>query len=150
MPSLEASLQNLKKAKAHWRSPRRFRAAQESWVIRRLVWQWLNYPGHKWSARGVGRRLGVSHTHIQKLVREFAEDPRKGKHMDQSPMATFDELSRAQQETKQQSDLGRLRSKRRTFLQVPEDAPVWAVSGGPAERLSEARWLRHAGAGGWM
>lgn len=46
-------------------------------MIRRLVWQWLSYPGPKWSARAVGRRLGVSHTYIQKLVREFAEDPNK-------------------------------------------------------------------------
>ena len=30
-------------------------------MIRRLVWQWLGHRGPKWSARAVGRRLGVSH-----------------------------------------------------------------------------------------
>jgi hypothetical protein len=118
-------------------------------VIRRLVWQWLNYPSQKWSARAVGRRLGVSHTYIQKLVREFAEDPREAKRMAQSSIATFDELSRAQQETRQQHDLGRLRSRRMTFLQGSHDAPGWAVSCGSAEPSCEVRpW--HAGDGGWV
>ena len=127
MPSLEASLQNLEKAKANWRRPRRFRSAQESWVIWRLVCQWLSYRGPKWSARAVGRRLGVSHAYIQKLVREFAEDPSKIERMAQSSIATFDELSRAQQETRQQKERGRLREPRRwkraEFLRVPQDVP---------------------------
>jgi len=29
----------------------------------------------KWSGRAVSRQLGVSHTYIQKLVREYAADP---------------------------------------------------------------------------
>jgi hypothetical protein len=150
MPSRESALQNLEKAKANWRRPRRFRGAQESWVIRRLVWQWLNYPGHKWSARAVGRRLGVSHTYVQKLVREFLEDLREAKRMAQSSIATFDELSRAQQETQQQNNLGRLRPKRMTFLQVSHDAPVWAVSCGSAEDSCDVHPWRHAGDGWWM
>jgi hypothetical protein len=119
-------------------------------VIRRLVWQWLNYPSHKWSARAVGRRLDVSHTYIQKLVREFAEDPSEAERMAQSSIATFAELSRAQQETQQQNDLGRLRSKRMTFIRAPQDVPIWAVPCGSAERSCEVRTRRHAGDGGWM
>jgi hypothetical protein len=150
MPSLQASRRNLEKAKANWRSPRRFRSAQESWVIRRLVWQWLNYPHHKWSARAVGRRLGVSHTYIQKLVREFLEDPREAKRMAQSSIATFDELSRAQEETQQQKDRGRLRLRQMTLFRAAQDAPVWAVACSSAVQSCDVRSWQHAGDGGWM
>jgi hypothetical protein len=78
MPSREASLHNLEKARAKWRPPRPWRSLQETRVIKRLVWQWFTYRGPgKWSARAVGRRLGVSHTYIQKLVHEFVTDSSK-------------------------------------------------------------------------
>lgn len=64
-------------------------------MIRRLVWQWLNYCGPKWSARAVARQLGVSHTYIQKLARYFAGDPSAAERMARSFIATFDEPSRA-------------------------------------------------------
>jgi hypothetical protein len=154
MPSLEASLRNLEKAKTNWRRPRRFRSAQESWVIRRLVWQWLGHRGPKWSARAVGRRLGVSHAYIQKLVREFAEDPSKIKRTAQSSIATFDELNRAQQETRRQKERGCLREprswKRSEFLRVPQDVPIWAMPCDSTERPCEVRPWRHTGDGGWM
>jgi hypothetical protein len=47
----------------------------ESQIIRRLAWHWFMGQGPICSARGLGRRLGVSHTWIQKLVREFVADP---------------------------------------------------------------------------
>ena len=151
MPSVEASLQNLEKAKANWRRPRPFRSAQESRVIRRLVWQWLNYCGPKWSARAVGRRLGVSHTYIQRLVREFADDLNDAQRMAAGSSATtFDELRRAQQETQRQKDLGRVRWKRIELLQVPQDIPIWAEPSASAQRAYETRPWLHAGSGGWM
>ncbi len=142
MPSLEASLQNLEKAKANWRKPRRFRSVQESRVIRRLVWQWLSYSGPKWSARALGRQLGVSHAYVQKLVREFTEDPAKIGRRVQGSIATFDELSRAQQETQQQHERGYLRElrqwKRVNFLSVSQNVPIWAMpcDGGWSPRTS--------------
>src|SRR5215472_6401912 len=40
MPSREASLRNLERAKRNWRAPKPLRCNSESRVIRRLVWQW--------------------------------------------------------------------------------------------------------------
>jgi hypothetical protein len=135
MPSREASLRNLQKARLTWRPPRPWRCGQETRVIRRLVWQWFAYDGPgKWSARALGRRLGVSHTYIQKLVREFTADP--GRIIGQlGPVvrlpgrvgvsangqlltlqirlpATFEQLRVAQETTQSERDRGRLRSPR--------------------------------------
>ncbi len=119
-------------------------------MIRRLVWQWFTYQGPgKWSARAVGRRLGVSHTYIQKLVREFAVDPSKIERVVRSSHpATFEQLSRAQEETWQQKERGWLRPPCRwkveefkigdhvtrtvvptkadtSVLRVPHEVPIW-------------------------
>jgi hypothetical protein len=76
VPSRESSLRNLAIARTKWRPPRAWRSLQETRVIKRLVYQWSNTrePG-KWSGRAVARWLRVSHTYIQKLVREFAQNP---------------------------------------------------------------------------
>ncbi len=115
MPSLEASLRNLAKARAKGHPPRPWRSSQETRVIKRLAWQWFTYRGPgKWSARAVGSRLGVSHTYIQKLVREFVADPSKiERDVRGSHPATFEQLSRAQEETRQQRERGWLRPPRR-------------------------------------
>lgn len=115
MPSREASLRNLEKARACWRRPRPWRSERETRVIRRLVWQWLNdRSAGKWPARAVARRLGVSHTYVQNLVREFAENPGgiQGERRCFGS-ATFEQLDRAQAETRQDKERGRLRSPRR-------------------------------------
>jgi hypothetical protein len=69
---------------------------------------WLNSrePG-KWSGRAVARYLGVSHTWIQKLVRQFSADP-CGIERDARRHfpATFEQLSRAQDETRKQKERG--------------------------------------------
>ena len=152
MPSLEASLRNLVKARAKWRPPRPWRSAQESRVIKRLVWQWFRYSGPgKWSVRALGRRLGVSHTYIQKLVREFAVDPDKIERLVRnSRLASFEQLRCAQEETRKQKERGWLRVQRRwrwvkvkigdqevrtvvptkistRVLRVPQDVPIWAM-----------------------
>jgi len=116
MPSLEASLRNLEKARAAWsHPPRPWRSAQESRTIKRLAWQWFTYRApDKWSARALARWLGVSHTYIQKLVREFMTDPIKIEQEVQSSYpATFEQLSRAQEETRRQKDRGWLHPLRR-------------------------------------
>src|SRR5262249_28063839 len=152
MPSLEASLRNLAKARAKWRPPRPWRSAQESRVIKRLVWQWFRYSGPgRWSVRALGRRLGVSHTYIQKLVREFAGDPGKiDRLVRSSHSASFEQLSQAQEETRKQRERGWLRVQRRWrwvkvkigdeevrtvvptkvsthTLRVPQGVPIWAT-----------------------
>src|SRR5208282_4941158 len=114
MPSRKSSLSNLEKARAHWRPPRPWRSNQETQVIRRLVWQWFAYSGPgNWSGRAVGRRLGVSHTHIQKLMREFKLDLNKMQRQQRTQgEATFEQLSRAQELTRQERERGHLRSPR--------------------------------------
>ena|SRR5215471_5489555 len=114
MPSLEASLRNLAKARAKWRPPRPWRSAQETRVIKRLACQWFNYRGPcKWSARALGRRLGVSHTYIQKLVREFVANPGKiDRLVRSSHLASFEQLRLAQEDTRKQKERGWLRPVR--------------------------------------
>ncbi len=115
MPSLEASLQNFAKARAKWHPPRPWRSTHESRLIKRLVWQWLNSsePG-KWSGRAVARWLDVSHTYIQKLTREFATDPSEMQRESRRHIpATFEQLRRAQEETRKEKERGWLRPPHR-------------------------------------
>lgn len=116
MPSVEASLWNLAKARAAWsHPPRPWRSAHESRLIKRLVWQWLHSkePG-KWSGRAVARWLGLSHTWIQKLVRQFATDPSEMlREIRRHVPATFEQLRHAQEETGKERESGWLRPPRR-------------------------------------
>jgi hypothetical protein len=156
MPSPDASRRNLEKARARGRAPRPWRSTQETGVIRRLVWQWFTYRGPgKWSGRTVARYLGVSHTYIQKLVREFLVDSSKiTREVRRSYPATFEQLNRAQRESREQKARGCLRPPRRCRLatlklgdqivrvvvptkvgevprartiQVPHEVPIWAT-----------------------
>jgi hypothetical protein len=71
MPSHESSMRNLEKARARWRRPRPWRSSQEAQMIRRFVFWWLTSRGRRPSGRTWARDLGVSHTWLQKLVREL-------------------------------------------------------------------------------
>lgn len=114
MPSPEASRRNLEKARTRWRAPRPWRSSQETHLIRRLVWQWFMYHGPgKWSGRAVSRQLGVSHTYIQKLVREYAADPSSMlREQRLFGPATLDGLRRAREETQKLRECGWLRRPR--------------------------------------
>src|SRR5215471_15528949 len=111
MPSLEASLQNFAKARAKWHPPRPWRSYQETRIIKRLVWQWLTYRGPgKYSGRAVARWLGVSHTYIQKLVKQFTTNPSEMQlEARRHTPATFEHLSRAREETRKEKERGWLR-----------------------------------------
>lgn len=116
MPSREASLRNLEKARANWQHPPRpWRSPQETRVIKSLVWQWFNsQEPQKWSARKVARWLGVTHTYVQKLVREFKKDPSEMHRQARfSGPATFDQLERARAETRMNKENGRLREHKK-------------------------------------
>jgi len=113
MPSSEASLRNLERAKRNWRAPRPLRCSSESRVIRRLVWQSHDDRSpRKWSARAVARTLGVSHTYVQILLREFDGNPdRILRELRASPrVAKVDTFERAQRETQRDKESGYLRS----------------------------------------
>lgn len=100
MPSREASLQNLEKARAHFRPPRPWRSREESRVIERFVFQWVcSRDPHGPSGRAQAKGLGISHTWLQKLVRRFRTDPRTTRSFRDCGEPTVAELIRAQEQT---------------------------------------------------
>jgi len=112
MPSREASLRNLERARAAWsHPPRPWRSYKESRVIEQLVWQWFNdCAPRKWSERAVARWLGVSHTYVQKLVRKFKADPDRIRRIQASlGPATFEKAERAREFTRRDRERGDLR-----------------------------------------
>lgn len=80
-------------------------------VIEQLAWQWFNAGEvRKWSQRAVARWLGVSHTYVQKLVRKFRADPDRMRRIQAGlGPATFEQLNRAREFTRQDRERGLLR-----------------------------------------
>jgi hypothetical protein len=113
MPSHESSMRNLAKACARWRPPRPWRSSDESRMIRRYAFLWYTARGKRPSGRDWARQLGVSHTWLQKLVRQFQADP---SHVWRLQRANgdprFTELSRAREYSQQMRERGELRSSR--------------------------------------
>jgi hypothetical protein len=121
MPSYESSMENLEKARVRWRQPRPWRSKDEGQMIRRLVFWWSTCRDRrKPSGRDWARQLGISHTWLQKLVREFTADPSEMWRL----RATrgdpqFAELSRAQECTREMKERGELRPSRRAKCLKP-------------------------------
>ncbi len=114
MPSPETSRRNLERAKANWRAPLPWRSPQESRLIKTLAWRWYKIKEPRCGCRQIARCLGVSHTYIQKLVREFEIDTRNIVQQQRAyGQATFADLRRAQEETTQLRERGWLRSSSR-------------------------------------
>jgi hypothetical protein len=110
MPSYESSMRNLAKARAIGRPPRPWRCIQESQMIRRYVFQWFTCRGTRPSGREWARQLGISHTWLRKLVREFQADPSKMyRELRGSGDPNFAQLSRAQEHTQRMREHGELR-----------------------------------------
>lgn len=102
-------MQNLAKAKAHWRAPRPWRSYQETRLIRGLVWQWCvsGVTGEpRCAGRALARWLGVSHTYIQKLSRIFSAGSTSGVRLER---VTPEDLRGAREETRKLSERGALR-----------------------------------------
>jgi hypothetical protein len=113
MPSYESSMRNLAKARARWRRPLLWRSNQESLMIRRFAFQWFTCRDpRRPSGRSWARQLGVSHTWVQKLAREFQADPSKMLRLQRVGDPRSAELGRAQECTRQMKDRGELRSSR--------------------------------------
>ena len=110
MPSPETSRQNLQKAKANWRAPLPWRSVQETQLIKVLAWRWCKMKEPQCGGRQIARWLGVSHTYIQKLVREFSGDTRNIVQQQRAyGQASFADLKRAQEETARIREAGWLR-----------------------------------------
>jgi hypothetical protein len=113
MPSYESSMRNLAKARAMGRPPRPLRSSQESQLVRRYVFQWLTCRDrNRPSGRSWARQLGISHTWLQKVVREYTVDPNKMWRLKRAGDPRSIELSRAQECTRQMKERGELRSSR--------------------------------------
>jgi len=77
VPSHESSMRNLAKAWARWRPPRPWRSCDESRIIRRYAFLWYTARGKRPPGCDWARQIGISHTWLQKLVREFTADPKQ-------------------------------------------------------------------------
>jgi len=76
----DARIANLRKARRTPRChpPRPWRTKDESDMIRRYAFLWRTCrDSNKPSGRSWARQLGISHTWLQKLVRDFKKDPRE-------------------------------------------------------------------------
>src|ERR1700692_4213241 len=114
----DSSIRNLQKARAsaRYHPPRPWRSKEESRIIRRFVYQWHSCrdrnspPGRSWA-----RQLGISHTWLQRLVREFQEDPIEiQREMRRYGDPTIAELNQARERTRQMRERGELRSSQRS------------------------------------
>jgi hypothetical protein len=114
MPSREASLRNLAKARLRWRAPRPWRSRPESRLIRLFTWQWHLGHGPWCSGRALARWLGVSHTYIQKLTRALSRNESDFlREVAYSGPPTTEGLRRAREVSRQQRERGLLRRQRR-------------------------------------
>ena len=103
-------MRNLAKAKARWRPPRPWRSVEESRIISRLVYLWFTCRDRGPSAREWARRLGISHTWMQKLIRQFRADPSQMiREVRLFGLPTFAQLARAREFTRRMNENGELR-----------------------------------------
>jgi hypothetical protein len=110
MPSYESSIQNLAKARAKMRPPRPWRSSEESRMIRRYAFLWYTGRAQKPSGRQWARQLGISHTWLQKLVRQFQADPNPMyRELRRSGDPSFPQLLRARAYTQVLRDRGEVR-----------------------------------------
>jgi hypothetical protein len=119
--AIEASFRNLAKARRspRFHPPRPWRSKEEGQIIRRFVWQWLTCRDrNKPSARSWAWQLGVSHTWVQKLVKQFQTDPSEmQREARRCGDPTLAQLSRAQEYTRRMRERGELRFSRREVRQ---------------------------------
>lgn len=114
----DARMTNLEKARSspRYHPPRPWRSKEESRMIRRFVAQWLTCRDrNKPSGRAWAKALGISHTWLQKLVRQFrANPPELEREARGYGDPTLDQLKRAQEYTRRMRERGELRPSRRS------------------------------------
>lgn len=114
MPSREASLRNLARARVNWRPPRPWRSRSESRLIRSFVWHWHLGHGPWCSGRALARWLGVSHTYVQRLTRTLSRNENDFlREVARHGIPTVEGLKRAREESQQQRERGLLRTQHR-------------------------------------
>ena len=145
----DAWIENLIKARARQQElgayPRPWRSTEEGLMVRRLVLQWHTCRDRsKPSGRAWAKQLGISHTWLQKLVREFTADPSKVRRLQAYGDPTTAQLSRAREYTQQMRERGELRVSRRAkwekfFERYPEARGIYHSSGKFVSRLRGRR-----------
>jgi len=114
MGTREAALENLDKAMMSRHRPRPWRSAKESEMIRRLAFWWFTARSERPSARAWARELGISHTWMQKLIREFTANSTKAWELQNDRGdPTFEDLDYARERTKEMRKRGEIRPFRR-------------------------------------
>lgn len=149
MPSREASLENLEKARANFRPPRPWRSCEETRVIERFVFQWLACGGANRltcgdtncpSGRAWARALGVSHTWVQKLVRQFQADPAEmQREVRECGHPTFGQLRRARDRSQEMRDRCELRRHAEDRVILGRDAILMNLREDPEYRQAILR-----------
>lgn len=83
-------------------------------MVRRFVFQWLTCQDRdKPSGRSWAQQLGVSHTWLQKIVRDFRKHPAETlREMGRYGDPNLDQLKRARDYTRRMKERGELRHKR--------------------------------------
>jgi hypothetical protein len=80
-------------------------------MIPRYILLWLTCrDASRPSGRDWAKQLGISHTWLQKVVREFKTDPSKLRRIEAYGYPTLEQLSRAQEYTRRMRERGELRS----------------------------------------
>ena len=122
----DASMENLAKAYASekWHPPRPWRSKEEGLMIRRYVLLWLTCrDASRPSGRDWAKQLGISHTWLQKVVREFKTDPSKLRRIEAYGYPTLKQLGRAQKHTRRMKERGELRSHGERKREASRDQP---------------------------
>jgi len=110
----DASMRNLQKACARRKKlgaePQPWRSKEESFMIRRLVWWWhTSRDNRKQSCRRWAKELGVSHTWVQKLVREIEANPDEVRRLQAYGDPKLEQLERARERTRRMRERYELR-----------------------------------------
>jgi hypothetical protein len=117
MPSYEASIRNLLKAVSspNWRRPRPWRSKEEVEIVRRYAFWWFtSRDPKKPSCRDWARQLAISHTWLQKLTKQFQENPDEMWQLQASyGDPTMAQLNEAKMRTQELKKLGGLHPRRR-------------------------------------
>jgi transcriptional regulator with XRE-family HTH domain len=124
--------------------PRPWRCFREMHLIRRLAYQWWKRPDC--SQREVARRLGISHTQVQRLVRKFKANPAGAERVEHNlGPATFDALRLAKAVTEEWRAKGWLRPRRLARRRIEKEILRRIRGRDPRSAALEKRirdWLR--------
>jgi|SRR5579862_1202379 len=111
--SREISRENLKKAQAKWKAPKRWRSPEESHLLRMFIWQWLLGRGPHCSKRALARWLGCRHFYISTLSKKLPMDEAAFlREVARTGVPTLEALERAREKSRWMRDENLLRTQR--------------------------------------